>query len=47
MLSVQVLLGAILAPDVQVLLVTLNSAPLTEVVPSTRAALPVLVSVMV
>ncbi len=45
-LTVQLPAGATLAPDVQVLLVTLNSALLTDVAPNTRAAVPVLVSVI-
>ena len=45
-LTVQLPDGAMLAPNVQVLLVTPNSALLTDVAPNTKAAVPVLVSVI-
>lgn len=44
-LTMQLALGAMLAPDVQVLLAMLKSMPLTAVAPSTSAAVPELVSV--
>lgn len=44
-LTVQIALGAMLAPDEHVLLAMLKSVPLTAVAPSTRAAVPELVSV--
>lgn len=46
-LSVQFALGATLIPTEQVLLTTLNSAPVIHVAPSIRATVPVLVSVIV
>ena len=45
-LTVQLPAGAMLAPDVQVLLITPNSALLTEVAPNTNAAVPELVRVI-
>lgn len=44
-LTAQLEVGAMLAPDVQVLLAMLKSAPLIVVAPSTRAAVPEFVSV--
>ena len=45
--SVQLAPGAMLVPDMQVLLAMLNSGLLTAVEPSIRATVPVLVNVMV
>ena len=44
-LNVQLALGAMLAPDEHVLPAMLKSVPLTAAAPSTRAAVPELVSV--